>query len=184
MADPVFIASLDILKAQLRLSGIDVTSNAQAILEATVGRVRTEFYARLGVSRMVTLIALPSVSAPTTSEQVLRMIAEQCEALWVRCLLLDVLPVTFMDASGGDLEFINQEGTFRSIPDSRLAGIRERCQIQIEEWLALLSGEVDIGNAPGVQIHTQEDQAPRMFPNGSLLGRNARLWGDPTREIQ
>lgn len=177
---PLFVASANSLKAELRLSGVVAGTDAQQILEAAMLQARAGLYSRLGVTRIDYLQTLPVVDAPSTADQVLRSIASMCEALWVRCILLDKLPVVFMDNSGGDIEFLNQEGTFRSITLERLNAERQRCQMQIEEWLALLAGEVDIGNAPSVQIHTQSDQSPRVFPNGTLVGRNGRLWGDPT----
>lgn len=181
--NPVFNSDLAAVKAQLRLSGISAGSDAQAMLEAAVLQVRTGFYARLGSTRMAALLAITPVASPTTNDQILRSIANLCETLWVRCILLDKLPIVFMDNSGGDVEFINQEGTFRSISPERLDGDRQRCALQVEEWLALLAGETEIGNAPDVQVHTQADQEPRMYPFGSLLGDNPRLWGNPTREI-
>lgn len=181
--NPVFNTDLAAVKAQLRLSGIVEGSDAHAMLEAALLQVRTGFYARLGGARMTALLAISPVESPSTDDQILRRIADLCEALWVRCILLDKLPVTFMDNAGGDLEFINQEGTFRSITPERLDRERQRCQLQIEEWLALLAGDVAIGDAPSVQIHTQSDQSPRIYPMGSLNGDNSRLWGDPTRDL-
>lgn len=181
--NPVFVADLATVKEQLRLTGVVEGSDAQSMLEAALLQVRTGFYSRLGGTRMATLIAITPSESPTTNDEILRAIGGLCEVLWARCILLDKLPVTFMDNSGGDLEFINQEGTFRSITPERLDAERQRCQIQIEEWLALLAGDVEIGSAPDVQIHTQDDQSPRMYPFGTLLGDNQRLFGDPTREI-
>lgn len=181
--NPVFNSDLAAVKAQLRLSGIAAGSDAQVMLEAALLQVRAGFYSRLGSTRMTALLAMTSVAAPTTNDQILRSIANLCEVLWVRCILLDKLPIVFMDNSGGDVEFLNQEGTFRSITPERLDAERQRCSTQIEEWLALLAGETSIGNAPDVQVHTQADQEPRLYPFGTLLGDNPRLFGNPTREI-
>ncbi len=181
--NPVFNADMAAVKAQLRLSGVAEGSDASIMLEAALLQVRAGFYSRLGVDRMAVLTAIAPVQSPTTSDQILRRIGDLCEVLWVRMILLDKLPVVFMDNAGGDLEFINQEGTFRSITPERLEREHDRMQLQIEEWLALLAGDTAIGDAPDVQVHTQADQDPRMYPFGSLLGDNPRLWGDPTREI-
>lgn len=181
--NPVFNADLATVKAALRLSGVVEGSDAHNMLEQALLQVRTGFYSRLGAARMAALLAISTVEAPATNDQTLRRIGDLCEVEWCRMILLDRLPVIFMDQSGGDLEFINQEGAFRSIGPDRLDRMRTRLQTQIEEWLALLAGDIEIGNAPSVQIHTQSDQSPRMFPFGSLLGENRRLWGNPTREI-
>lgn len=181
--NPVFNADLAAVKAALRLSGTVEGTDAHSMLEQALLTVRTGFYSRLGTARMAALLAISPVEMPTTNDQVLRRIADHCEIEWVRMHLLDRLPVTFMDNSGGDLEFINQEGTFRSIGPDRLDRLRGRLATQVEEWLALLSGDVEIGNAPNVQVHTQSDQEPRVYPMGSLLGDNLRLWGNPTRDL-
>ncbi len=177
--NPVFNSDLATVKARLRLSGVPETADAQAMLEAALLQVRTGFYSRLGADRMAALLAIVPVEAPSTPDEILRAIGELCEIQWTRCILLDRLPVTFMDNAGGDLEFINQEGTFRSISTDRLAAERQRCTIQVEEWLSQLAG----AESPVVQIHTQSDQTPRLFPFGTLVGGNRRLFGDPTREI-
>ena len=181
--NPVFLADLETLKSQLRLSGVVEGSDAHSMVEAALLQVRTGFYARLGATRVAALVALTPSESPTTNDGVLRSIAGLAEALWVRCILLDKLPVVFMDNSGGDQEFLNQEGAFRSITPERLDRERQRCQVQLEEWLALLAGDVEVGGAPDVQIHTQAVQTPRVYPLGTLLGGNLRLFGDPTREI-
>lgn len=181
--NPVFNTDLEEVKAQLRLTGVAPGSDAQAILESVILQVRSGFYSRLGSARMATLVALPLVAAPTTNDEVLRTIGALCESLWTRCLLLDRLPVVFMDNAGGDAEFMNQEGTFRSITPERLDRERQRCMTQIELWLDILAGDVEIGDAPTTQIHTQADQDPRVFPFGSLTGANKRLFGDPTRNL-
>lgn len=183
MAVPLFIADLDTLKAELRLSGVADTTDAHAIVEAAVREVRAGFYLRLGVARVATLVAITPAASPDDADEVLRSIAELCEALWVRCLLLDRLPTQFMDGGSGAQEFLNQEGIFRSLSAEQREQQRVRCQTQVEEYLDILAGDVAIGDGPPVQIHTQADQTPRAYPGGSLIEDNARLWGNPTREI-
>jgi hypothetical protein len=181
--NPTFNPDVAAVKASLRLTGVPENTDAHMMLEAALLQVRVGFYSRLGPTRMAVLVALPSVEAPTTTDQILRRIGDLCEALWVRLILLDKLPVLFMDNSGGDLEFLNQEGAWRSITPERLDRERQRMQVQIEEWLALLAGDIVVGEAPDVQVHTQADQDPRVFPLGTLVRENQRLFGDPTREI-
>jgi len=181
--NPVFVADLATIKAQLRLSGVAENTDAHAMLEAAILQVRTGFYTRLGGARMTVLLAITPVQAPTTNDQILRRIGDLAEVLWVRCILIDKLPMVFMDNTGGDQEFLNQEGAFRSITPERIEAQHLACMTQLEEWLALLAGEVILGDVPVVQIHTQADQEPRVYPFGSLVGDNLRLWGDPTREI-
>lgn len=183
MADPLFIADMATLKAELRLTGVDSTTDAHAIVDAAVREVRAGFYLRLGVARVATLVALASAAEPDDADEVLRSIAELCESIWVRAILVDRLPTQFMDGGSGAQEFLNQEGIFRSMPQSQREAQRQRLMNQVEEYLDILAGDVAIGDGPPVQIHTQSDQTPRVYPAGSLIEDNARLFGDPTREI-
>lgn len=183
MADPLFAQDVAAVKAALRLSGVAPDSDAHAMIEDSLSHVRAGFYQRLGGPRVATIKALPIVDNPTTDNEVLRSISVLCEVKWTQMVLLDKLPIIFMDASGGDQEFINQEGTFRSILPARLEAARARAEEQVEEWLAILAGDVAIGDGADVRLHTQSDQTPRVFPSGTLVGENDRLYGDPTRAI-
>lgn len=181
---PLFVADLDTLKADLRLSGVPSGVDADAIIQSACRQVRTQFYSVLGLARVQAILLWTSSDNPTTENEILRSIAEECETLMVRVVLMDRLPNLFMDNSGGGLEFLNQEGAFRSTPRGDLEGQRKRAQTQILEWMALLSGDVALGEGADVQIATQAGQTPRIFPGGDLVGGNERLWGDPTRPIE
>ena len=182
--NPLFVPDLTTLKAELRLTGVAENTDAQTILESAVLQVRAGFYSRIPAARMTFLLAITPAAEPSTNDQILRAIGSLCEALWVRYVLLGKLPMLFMDNSGGDQEFVNQEGIFRSITPERLDRQKQADLTQIEEWLALLAGDVELGDAPLTQVHIQSDQLPRVFPLGTLIGENQRLWGDPTRELR
>lgn len=183
MADPVFVSSLAVMKQSLRLSGVPTGSDADVMVQSALMQVRAGFYSRLGLARVAALVAISSVANPTTNDGILRGIAEETEVMWTRCLLLDRLPLQFMDSSGAEQEILNQEGTTRSMSAEVLREQKLACKAQIEEWLDILSGDVELGDVGSGRVHTQGDQTPRMFPNGTLGGANKRLFGDPTREI-
>lgn len=181
---PLFVADLATLKAELRLSGVPSGADSDAIVQGACRIARARFYSVLGLARVGAILLWSHSDSPTTENEILRSIAEECEVAMVRCVLMDRLPNLFMDNSGGGLEFLNQEGAFRSTPRGDLDGQRQRCQVQIEEWLALLAGDVALGEGADVQIATQDRQSPSGYPGGSIVGDNERLWGDPTREIE
>lgn len=183
MAHPLFVATLVSLKQQLRLSGVPSDADAAKMIESAVHQVRVGFYARLGPARVAELVAIPTEEHPVGEDGILRMLAEQCEVMWVRCKLLDRMPTVFMDSSGAYQEILNQEGIARSLPLSHIEAQKQRCAAQVEEWLAILDGSVALGEAGEPNIATQADQEPRVFPQGTPLGRNRRLFGDPTREV-
>ena len=182
MTNPLFVTDLATLKAQLRLSGVPSDQDAHVMVQSALMQVRAGFYARLGVTRVAELVALTPSADPTTENGILRGIAEQTEVMWTRCKLLDRMPTVFMDSSGAYQELLNQEGIARSLPLSHIEAQKARCSAQVEEWLAILDGSIVLGEG-NVQIATQADQEPRVFPQGSLVGRNRRLYGNPKREV-
>lgn len=183
MATPLFVADEATLKARLRLSGVDAGSDAQAIIDEAVLMVRANVYARLGDTRVTELLAISFSETFTTNDGALRAIANNLEIKWVWLILMDRLPTIFMDNSGATQEVYNEEAAFRSLDPERLDSLRERCLIQIEDMLSILSGDQEIGDVGLGRIFTQDDQEPRLYPGGSLVGNNTRLIGDPTREI-
>ncbi len=183
MTDPLFVSSIAVLKQQLRLSGVPTNVDAHVMIQSALMQVRVGFYSRLGVDRVNELVALSTAANPTDEDGVLRGLAEQLEVMWTRCKLLDRFPTVFMDSSGAYQELLNQEGIARSLPLSHIQAQKEACDAQIEEWLAILSGEIALGESGEVNIHTQSDQTPRVFPQGTLGGGNLRLYGNPTRPI-
>lgn len=183
MTNPLFVADIATLKAQLRLSGVPSDQDAHAMVESALMQVRAGFYTRLGVTRVAELVAISPAANPTIENGILRGLAEQTEVMWTRCKLLDRMPTVFMDSSGAYQELLNQEGIARSLPLSHIEAQKARCAAQVEEALAILDGTVALGEAGEPNVATQGDQEPRVFPQGTLLGRNRRIFGDPTREV-
>lgn len=184
MTNPLFVTDIATLKAQLRLSGVPTDQDAHVMVQSALMQVRAGFYTRLGISRVAELVAISPNANPTTEDGILRGIAEQLEVMWVRCKLLDRMPTVFMDSSGAYQEIMNQEGIARSLPLSHIEAQKNRCAAQVEEWLAILDGTVELGEAGEPNIATQGDQTPRVWPQGTLGGQNQRLFGDPTRSIE
>lgn len=182
---PLFLATMDALKGRLRLAGVGSTDDTQPLIDGATRKVRAMFYARLGTSRVTSLVALPSVENPTDDNGILRALAEEVEEKWVWVQLARVLPLKFYDNSGDDLEQHNAEGIFRSIDPDRVQEAVEECQKWIESMLPLLEGSVALGAVQGAKVYTQPS-APggRIFPLGSIVGRNCRLWGDPKTECE
>lgn len=183
MTNPLFVSSIEVLKAQLRLSGVPSDQDAHAMVQSALMQVRAGFYSRLGVARVTELVAISPAANPTTEDGILRGLAEQTEVMWTRCKLLDRMPTVFMDSSGAYQELLNQEGIARSLPLSHIEAQKARCAAQVEEALAILDGTVALGEAGEPNIATQADQEPRAYPQGTLLGQNRRLYGNPTRDI-
>ena len=159
-AEPLFLDSMDALLAALRLT--DVRSpDARAIVEQGVRMARVRFYQRLGASTIQAILETDNVEDPTTDDEMKRFVGNLCEAELVRLQLVDRLPVVFMDASGHAREAYNNEGAFRSMDRETLLDIRQRIEAQVENWLALMAGEIELGDDEAVQAYTQQDVDPK-----------------------
>jgi len=176
------VADLDELKARMRLSGIVVDSNAEQIIHSVLSGVRAKFYARLGITQVAAVVATNPVVSPTTSAQIIRMIAYECEVLMTIVDLMCRLPMVFMDNSSGIDEIYNNEGAFRSMDADTLAACKQSFLTQIEEWLDIIAGDVELGDVGGPsrgRAFTQAPQDPKVYPAGSLRSDNFVLFTNP-----
>lgn len=166
---PLFYPELASLRKDLRLTGADTTGNDfENILETSLLQVRVGFNTRLGPTRVAELVAITYSPNPTTENEILRAIARVCEARWVRLVLMDLLPTLFMDASGSAQQDYNEQAAFRSTDTDQRAEERGRLQVQIDEWLAILAGEVQLGDTDvEARIFVTERPDPLPRPNDS-----------------
>lgn len=158
---PLFVDDLAAIQTALRLTDLREGSDAVSILEQGVRMARVRFYQRLGPVRVAEILETVYTDAPINSEETLRMVANLCEVEIVRLELLDRMPVIFMDASGSAREAFNTEGAFRSMDRESLKLIRARIETQIDNWMALLAEEIELGEGEAAQVYTQEAPCPR-----------------------
>lgn len=169
-ASPLYVADMDTLKAQLRLTAVDSSDDSQAILDRGVRAARTQIYARLGSTVANAWTAVGYSENPTTEQGVLREVANLLEIELVFVHLLDNLPHFFMDDSGGTQHEWNETGAFRGYSAEERTELRRRKKDQIEEYFELLSGEDDLGDDSGINIHVGESEIdPKPTPGGSSL---------------
>lgn len=135
---PLFVPSLDQLKAALRLTGT-ASHDALAIIDRAVRLARIGFYDRLGTSRVSELLNTAYEESPTSEAGILRLKAAEAEVSWVRMILLREMPVLLMPAQPQVQEIWNQEGLTRSADHFSLEREIGRLQTEIENALADLS---------------------------------------------
>lgn len=105
MADPIplYVSDLDTLLQAIRID----TASEKTLNEVyrAVRDVRIGIVQQLGRSRAFEIRDLPYVENPETDDEILRETAVSVETLWLRVLLIQRLPNTFMDnkASTGDV---------------------------------------------------------------------------------
>jgi hypothetical protein len=176
-AVPLFLDDLAAVQQALRLTDLREDSDAIAILEQGVRAARVRFYQRLGPTTVAAILETVYTDAPETSAEMKRMVGRLCEVELIRLELLDRLPVIYMDASGSAREAFNSEGAFRSMDPATLAAIRARIEAQVENWLAILAGDIDLGDGELVQAYTQQPVDPKP-----VLGLSPFLGADGTSQ--
>lgn len=166
--NPLFSADLVQLKKDLRLSGANAGGDFEAIYETAVLQARIGFNTRLGPARVAELVAINYTPNPTTENDILRALARVCEVRWVRLILIDLLPTIWMDASGQAQQNYNEEAAFRSTDTDQRGDIRAHSLAEIEAWLAILAGEVKMGDADiGAHVFIQDRPNPTPVPGES-----------------
>jgi len=146
MTNPLFVADLATLKAQLRLSGMPSSAtDALAILDESILRARLVFYRRLGQQRVGVLLATVYNANPSSEDEVLRALANTTETKVVYSELLRKLPNQWMDASGDANRRWNEEAPFRERGPTGAQQEIQRLLDEIEEDMEILAGEESIG---------------------------------------
>lgn len=170
---PLFNDDLAAVLTALRLSALREDSDAVVIVEQALRAARVRFYQVLGPSTVQTIVETDYDDAPTTAAEMKRFVGHLCEIELVRLQLMDRMPMIFMDASGSAREAFNSEGAFRSMDPAILAQARQRIEAQIENWLAVMNGDIELGDDEQVQAYTQEDVCPKP-----VLGASPFLGAD------
>ena len=176
---PLFVADIDTLKSKLRLSGVPTTSDADDIINEAVLVARQKFYRELGGSRITVLKATAFTEAPTTDNQILRAVANSTEVLMVRCELMKMLPMMFMDGNADQNQIMQDEGLFRDTTSNQLDQLRMQCEIEIQQNMDLLAGDEEIASENSVRIDSPGVSRPvvdtttaaRPHPGDSILPR-------------
>ncbi len=171
---PLFVLDMETLQAKLRLTGLPSGADGEALLKSGVERAKAQFYRRLGLSRVTTLLAMTYTDTPATQEDVLRIVANEAEVKAVRLHLLDTMPVLFMDNSTQTEEVWNTEGAFR--PGRITLAERERLATELEADMALLAGETSLGSETTWGGFTLEPDCPPPAPGDSMFGAPDRAW--------
>jgi len=159
MTDPLFLEDLDAMKSALRLSGVPaVDEDANSILQQAILAVRTNFYRRLGGTRVGQLVAIDFEDNPETDDEMLRALAQTTEVKYTFVELMDRLPMLWMDDSGGAWQQFNEQGTFRKLGMSDRKEMRTRMLADIEQAMQFLAGEQVFGEESSISVGTYGSQ--------------------------
>lgn len=167
---PLFVASTDLLKQKLRLSGVGLADSGEPIIEETIQQVRTDIGTRLGLTRIAQIEAIPFVEDPSTADQYTRALANSLEVKMVRLRLMRVLPTMFMDGSGEALEVWNAEAPFRETSQFDLRAEMNMLEEEINSDFGILSG-ADEDGSPNRSMLIGPAEAPPL-PFGTIWPTN------------
>lgn len=163
---PLFLASTEVLKDELRLRG--VKESGELVIESALKWVRTDFYRRLGTSRVTTILAYPSSDNPTTTTGILRLAAEQAEQKMVFAQLLRRMTTLHKDGSADARALWNQESVWRNKSTSELNDELRRLESEIAEAFDLLKGVDTLGSASTIRADAIGPDYPSGPPGSSI----------------
>lgn len=143
MTDPFFVADIETLKSELRLTGTSYCDDVQTILERALLWARLKMFREVGEDQMNTVQAIAYTANPTTADQIRRASANLMEIECVYCYLLDTLPVVFKDASGNTQQIWNDLGTFRDTDSFDREQLKEQCQNRVAELVDAVRSDDD-----------------------------------------
>ena len=171
MTDPLFVADLDTLKKQLRLSGVPVSNeDALAVLNDAILRARLAFYRRLGEQRVTDLLAITFLENPVDNDTLLRALANTVEVRLVWVELLRRMPQAWMDASGDVNRRWNEEAPVREKSSRQSETEIKRLLDDIEEDMQMLAAEESLSDETSIYTYdgTPDETPPR--PGDSIRG--------------
>lgn len=138
MRTPLFLVSIESLKARLRLSGMSEDKDIADLLDEAISAARFRFYRDLGLDCVTALLALTREQNPTTEDGLIRDLAELTEARLVRKELMGIAPLLFVDKSGNALSVWNEEGFTRGADPTDLGQVREVLESSIRDAMDIL----------------------------------------------
>ena len=138
---PLFVPSGASLRAALRLSQVPEGNDGSALIDTAVEAAKVGFFRILGPEKVAALKAIPYTTNPTTSQDVLRVLAANTEVKWVRSQLLRTMPTLFMDGSSV-MQTWNDEAAFRQGSVLQTRDELKRLQVEIDSALETLKTSV------------------------------------------
>lgn len=165
---PLFISDRPTLISKLRMSGSHSASDAQALIDEAIQKVRISFYDALGATKVVELLATPFVENAVTAESILRAKANSVEVAWVKSHLLRDLPTLFIDGSAIVQQTWNQEGFTRNISQNAVKEELRRLEEYINDAIADLKGGTPDLSTISVSV-IEPDETPAL-PGATVWG--------------
>lgn len=127
--------TLAAVKANLRMTD-SADADTLVMIDTAIRQVRLSFYKRLTADRAIEIAALSPEENPTTTDGILRAVAESTELYWITLKLICILPTMFIET-----QFAIQN-SFDDVPITRDAESLQKFKNclwnEIEQGLGLL----------------------------------------------
>lgn len=166
---PLFAPTLDVLRQELRLSGLADATDGQSVFNAAILATRVDLYRLLGKARVDEIAAFAESESPSTENEILRATARVTEQHLARWHLMGSMPMLFMDGGGKGQEEWATEGAFRDISQSSIEDKRRILWQQIQENIEVLQGE-ELGEETTIKAATLEPETDTVVCPGQSLG--------------
>lgn len=142
--EPLYNEDLETLLTIVRISPADDDNTIAAVHQA-VSDVRLGIYSKITRARAQEIATYPLTDNPTTDEEVLRKQGASAEALWLMILLVQRLPVLFMDNSAVN-DIFNSEPLTRD-SNSKMQDLIKEWQKQLDNIMADLVAPDDLADS-------------------------------------
>ena len=160
---PLYIEK-SLLLQRLRMSETSDTETL-TLIDQAISDVRLEFYRRLTLARALEIAAFSSEENPTTTDPILRGIAEVTEFYWVASKLICILPTMFIETAQAI------QNSFKDVPITRDSESLQkfiRClQDRVESNLGLLVIPVDTDTGP-IKVFSTGRIDPYILTNNHI----------------
>ena len=168
---PLFVANYATLKSRLRLSGVpeDDAVDASMMIDEAVRTARVRFYRDLSEARIAQILTYTEIDNPTTTNQVIRLCASQCEVKIVYVDLLSRLRAMFLDNSAEAGLALQAESILRDASSEEIEARFLRLNNDIEADMDLLRGTTEVGEEETMKITTMEPDYTNPLPGDSVF---------------
>lgn len=176
---PLFLADLDDLKGELRLTGIRPETDSQRVLERAVLAFSVEFGHRAGFDAITEIQAITFSKQVTTPDQLRRAAARLLEVKSVWLFMILNGPVLIGDASAASLQVYNDEGVWRQIDEDERRRMAQQCQVDIEDLYEIVLQLEQEGEDSDLEIFDGTAEYPNnYFPAGTVFSHIGKFRGN------
>lgn len=165
--EPLYNADLETLLTIVRIEPADDANTIAAVAQA-VSDVRLGLFSRLTKTRALEVAGYPLADNPTTDEEILRKQGASAEALWLMILLVQRLPVLFMDNNAVN-DVFNDEPLTRDA-NSKMYELIGSWKKQLENLLQDLVSPEDLGDS-SVKASLNGPATPYILADNMFGGR-------------